>query len=644
MSELPSLLFHPYPIATEGPRGYLLRLASENHLLPYDIGRLNIHYEAEILVRHGLMPDPRLEPELLARIRHLSSLWNTENGLWNHRFARFCPLCLADQPYWRADWELYFQDACPEHGAWLVDHCTSCQQPLSWNRKSIVRCDCGADLRGEETAACPDEIVQLAVLLRAKLFNQHVENAPLPLKVLSLGQMQQLIRFLGAGTVNTEGRHPLKIPDSGAMKVSWGVTSAAAAIVMDWPAAFHQILDQLQSRVTDARGHALKSTFGWVYQYIFRGLKGAGFDVIRDEFGEWVATRWKGGVAKRNHRLAEMMMTRAAWIPAKIARDELGISQPRLERLIREGVLDSESFISDSGRKFCMVRRDQLVLAKEKLSGGMDMMAASDLLGFSKKRMRSILKLLFPNASKCSDLPGSVWFVPRSDVEAVLSLTANLPMVSIPDEGCASINHILRYWTWRSIDIVSAIQAAMAGELHPVARVDTAKGVASLVFEEAVLKRWFETNSQGVGQWLTCPQFAREYSISQEAAYELLRHDFIKAERMPNMRHGGWWISRKTIEVFYREYIFATEIAARIGLMSIVVRKRLEERSILPVSGPGVNDAKKLLYRRTPELEQFVLESVQPQDFVLTLTGSAVGNVGKSGKNGLAEDKSTLRG
>ena len=60
MSNLPSLLFHPHPKPAEGPRGYLLRLAAENHLLPYDISQQSIFYETENLVRHGLMPDPQL--------------------------------------------------------------------------------------------------------------------------------------------------------------------------------------------------------------------------------------------------------------------------------------------------------------------------------------------------------------------------------------------------------------------------------------------------------------------------------------------------------------------------------------------------------------------------------------------------------
>jgi hypothetical protein len=645
MSNLPSLLFHPHPKPAEGPRGYLLRLAAENHLLPYDINQQSIFYETENLVRHGLMPDSLLEPEYFARIRLLSLLWNTEKKLWNHRFARFCPHCLADEAYWRADWEIYFQDACPDHGVWLVDRCSSCNQQLAWNRKSIVRCECGADLRGETAAGCPEEVSRMSQILRARLLNQDVADVPLPLKALRLPEMQQLIRFMGAGTATNEGPWPLKVRDSGAMNVSWGITSAAAAILMNWPVAFHQVLDQFQSRASDHEKHALRSTFGRMYRYLYLGLKAASFDVVRDEFGEWVATRWQGGVAKRNRRLAEMMLERAVWIPAKIARDELGISQARLGRLIRSGVIDGEFLISDRGRKFCMVRRDQLAQVKQNLSGGMDLLAAADHLGFTKKRMRSVLTLLFPNASKSSELPGrGVWFVPTNDIEAVLALAQDLPVISIPDEGCVSISHILRYWTWRTIDIVAVIQAAMVGDLRPLARVDNAKGVASLVFEEAALKHWFESNARGVGKWLTCPKFAREYSISEEAAYDLVSRDFIRAERLPHNEGGGWWIRRETIDEFFRNYVFATELAARTGTVSIVVRRRLEERSIFPVSGPGIDGGKQLLYRRTPEVESFASESTQSHDFLLTPSRGTGRQVGKSQKDVQFTERSKLGG
>jgi hypothetical protein len=106
-------------------------------------------------------------------------------------------------------------------------------------------------------------------------------------------------------------------------------------------------------------------------------------------------------------------------------------------------------------------------------------------------------------------------------------------------------------------------------------------------------------------------------------ACELVYYDIIKAERMPNVRGGGWHISRDNIERFFQEYVFATEIAEKLGIVSIMVRRLLEERGIFPVSGPGVDGAKKLLYRRTAEIEQFIRDYSDRQGGEFSLISSS---------------------
>lgn len=98
------------------------------------------------------------------------------------------------------------------------------------------------------------------------------------------------------------------------------------------------------------------------------------------------------------------------------------------------------------------------------------------------------------------------------------------------------------------------------------------------------------------------------------------------------MRGGGWRILRKNIDEFYWVYVFASELSERVELASVTVRRLLAERGIFPVSGPGVDSGKKILYRRAPEIEQFVLEYTgrSQEDFQLT----SPENVGKSKKVG----------
>lgn len=53
-----------------------------------------------------------------------------------------------------------------------------------------------------------------------------------------------------------------------------------------------------------------------------------------------------------------------------------------------------------------------------------------------------------------------------------------------------------------------------------------------------------------------------------------------------------------------------------------MVRRLLEERGIFPVSGLAVDGAKKLLYRRTVEIELFILDYSVQQGGEFSLTSS----------------------
>lgn len=620
MHSLPSLLIHPHPYRTEGPRGYQLRLAIENQLRMPDLAHHGILYNLDVLVANGLMPHKELDPGLHQRVGRIADVWTNRKAVWNHQYARYCPLCLAEDPHWRAGWELYFHDTCPVHGVWLIDQCASCGDHLSWSRPFLIRCDCGSDLRAEIANPCPVSAAKLSSSLLTKLLDASDHECQEPLATLDLEQSQQLIRFFGVSLLPEAGKKPLKIRQSGTMTTSWNVTSVAAEILADWPGNFHQMLERIQKEAGPMKGHALNSAFGWTYQYLYRGLKGSAFDPVRQAFEEWLTTSWKGSFAKRNKRLMKEITPRLKWIPAKEARDVLGISASRLDRLLREGVLEGEEFVSKAGRRNCMVRRDQIDAAKQKLAGGLDMKAAGDMLGLSKRRMRDILRMLFPNASKPADAPTGPWYVPRADVEALLDMVEDLPRVEIPDEGHVSVNHILRYWAWNALEVVGLLEAAKRGELVALARLNGAKGVSGMIFQEDALRVWHRRQNSGVGSRMTAQQFAKTYSLSQEVAYELVAFDFIKAERMPNMRGGGWHISRDNIERFFQEYVFATEIAEKLGIVSIMVRRLLEERGIFPVSGPGVDGAKKLLYRRTAEIEQFIRDYSDQQGGEFSLT------------------------
>ena len=163
---------------------------------------------------------------------------------------------------------------------------------------------------------------------------------------LDIEQLQRLVRYLGNYMNPAVGKNPLKMRGASLLSNSWPVTTVAAEIIAGWPDSFSNALDRIQQQSAIENLPSLKTVFGQAYSYIYKGLKDAGFASLREAFEHWISQSWKGVLAKRNKRLAELLLSRAQWIPGNLACEKLGISTQRLELLVREGVLYGEVYYS----------------------------------------------------------------------------------------------------------------------------------------------------------------------------------------------------------------------------------------------------------------------------------------------------------
>ncbi|WP_417549398.1 TniQ family protein [Methylophaga sp.] len=71
--------------------------------------------------------------------------------------SHFCPLCVADRPYFKRQWDHEFMLSCSEHNVRLVNKCYACHEPITWQRKSVHVCNCGADLLGSDVVPQKNE-------------------------------------------------------------------------------------------------------------------------------------------------------------------------------------------------------------------------------------------------------------------------------------------------------------------------------------------------------------------------------------------------------------------------------------------------------------------------------------------------------
>ncbi len=586
------------PYRDEGPQGFISRLAENNLLNVYELKSMGIAFDYDLMLSNGLLADQAIDSDLHRYIAYISELWQSEARVWNMQYARFCPECLAEHGYWKVEWELNFYDVCHHHQVWLVDQCSSCGNKLTWQRSQLIRCSCGSILHAEQSKQCPTSMVDVASAISAKILQLDTEILPDVLQKTDVEQTQRLVRYLGNYMSLAAGKNPLKMRQAGDLKHSWPVTTLAAEVIADWPNAFHHALTQLEKQNRADGRPSLNEVFGQAYHYVFKALKEKPFEELRHQFELWINAAWKGGIAKRNKRLTSTLMKEAAWVPASVACDFLGISHQRLALLIREGSIEGETHVSNKGRNFAMVRRDNLQQAKEHLFGLIDMTTARKLLGLQKRRMRQLLTLVFSDAKKLGTSPGAPWAVSRLEVNRLLELSLDVEYVSIPDEDSVSLGHVMRYWAWSNEDIASLIFSVKSHEIIPINLLDSVSGIAAWNFKESELKNWKLKNQNGMGTWLTITQAANILGIKEQVAYELVSLGYLQSEVMPKQVKRGTRIRRSTIDQFNQKYIFATKIAEAMGCSPRKVINHLASFGKNPISGPKLDGARQVLYIR----------------------------------------------
>lgn len=603
----PDLLIRPALCRSEGPYGYLLRLAEANSMRASELKELSGGFNLAWLVRNRLLQDETEQHALHDHASWIEYLLREKKEIWNHRNARYCPLCLASESYWRAAWELSFYDACSDHGVWLIDQCSTCNGLIQWGRDHTLRCQCGADLRHTTATAAPTSVVRLAMSLEGRVLKRLVPSDLSPLAGLNIEDIQRLVRYLGCHMSLASGTKPLKTLSASSMQTSWPVSSLAAEILAQWPNAFYACWSRLQDHGTQEKA-GLSAVLKQAYYYLYNGLSDEKFDPIRVAFETWVLEEWKGGISKRNRRLEEKVLRHAKWISVREAARELGVSASRLKNLVNDGYIEGKEFVSESERHFLMVRRDQLRQITRVLDDEITMDAAMTILGLGKLRTRKIFQHIFPSASRVSNQAS--WRVSKQEVDAIIASAGKLPLVSEPKTYQVPLAKVLKGWRWETEAIALLIEAVKTKQLMPVSQLNTGNGLSGWIFDSAELRTWHAGLACASREWLTIAEVAGLLNIHEESAYWLARNKYLACKNVGSKKRHFYQISPEAVEEVKKRIVFATELAHTLGHTPRKVITALAERGIRPLQPRDtVAQCRQRVYWRNEKIEKFVVDS-----------------------------------
>lgn len=249
------LLIKPNPEPGESWPGYLLRVATLNHLdrglahLARLIGvnplALIANEPDVVLCKLGIASSGASTGEEIALTGASRALRASRRAT----AARICPDCIREMTnkHVLAAWDQALQIQCRRHRTFLIDTCPSCSQPISHRRMKLLGCDCGADLLGASSKKLHVEFdTMYEVLGLQPIYFSGVQTfaASTQAEATAAALCRRLLLLngaveLGMQTVATSQRPEVFLSVQELMKVR--------EVLDQWPENFFRLLDTYRS-------------------------------------------------------------------------------------------------------------------------------------------------------------------------------------------------------------------------------------------------------------------------------------------------------------------------------------------------------------------------------------------------------------
>ena len=288
MENPPLLVRTPPPYHYESLFGFLLRVSELNgYQSPWDVAKLAgmsvnesksrklpvgkltqvLGLDANALNRFSYLPfneGAGNRFKLLDHdLGHMYSVYQVRRG------CQFCPLCVKEDGYIDAFWDLSSALACPRHSVLPLSYCHQCHEEIKWFRRGLLRCKCGANLLDAPLKKANQVLVGLMEIIYAKVhdtadFNQANHSSfPLDdLRDLKLTQLLPIIYKMGA--LSRLSLDPWNSFNEG--YAGRGI-KAACNIFSDWPNGFHGLV-----KLNRKNSHAPNTDFWAEFKDFYKEL------------------------------------------------------------------------------------------------------------------------------------------------------------------------------------------------------------------------------------------------------------------------------------------------------------------------------------------------------------------------------------
>jgi hypothetical protein len=609
----------PYWIVQEAslrPKGYIgicsFVFDPEVDLAPLaDLSGLNVDALQDLVYypiddRYGVRVFGQRLPRYLLRLRE----------------SRVCPECLKQSTYWRKQWDLAVVTSCPIHQILLLENCHKCGRKITWRRRQVSFCQCGADWRSAQMELLPESETLVSRLVYQKFglmepASESVNNNPLYLLDLpSILEALFLIASQQERRIDTKGR---SIGGKQSREIHANLAQAFS-VFESWPDNFYKFLDQVRSVKKSSKAKSgLNNNFGGVYRHIYTSgkLSPSLCEVLRNEFERYVSEYWDDGYLARSKWFKASSFT-GRYVSQRKACRELGLKVDVLERFVTSGKL--RAVVRRNGRKRLFLVEAESVeqlkldppleLKRNRKLGSsrwFSMDEVSELFGISRLSVVRLVKgsLLISKHGPSADQRRAVWKFDKETVHGfltgVLSTTktgAKRNRITELQSFTVVSNVVGRRFAGSDYGVHTLVSAILNGLLIPRVEAANKSGLARLQFSREEVHHYINTrwDLRKESPWIVAG--AKKLGIRAEVAQFLASKGLIETGARTCQEETPTAITREGILLFESTYLFAFDVARALGTTTSLLIRALRALDVHPISGKLIDDGAQYVFRK----------------------------------------------
>lgn len=346
----------PTRLVTTDDVDFLAALAVCAEVSTSTLYRLTLNRYAEVLLPPGtpVRQVQGMDGSVLAFTGHLRRL---VHRLHTDQATPFCPHCLAQARYHRLAWLLIPVFACVEHRCWLRETCAGCGHPVSIVSVTNGICPaCHSDLstlpafpldpftKGAQRAL-------LSLLERGQLpLADGLPELSVPACFRLLDGLITVVRQLGWTWVGQSLpasfiRQPFPVGARQTLSVQqWGALHGSAwDALQDWPRRFEGLLSAFRQQPKSPSGGGIQHELGDFYTiWLEKNWNHPDLAAVQTAFNQYFVAHFPPSREmvrlKRIQRFPELRQ-QFAYIDIRNAARALGVSPPKITRMVRDGYL-----------------------------------------------------------------------------------------------------------------------------------------------------------------------------------------------------------------------------------------------------------------------------------------------------------------